>query len=60
MANLYQLLGEDPPAILGQVFSHGGGVPTKGGAMRQAILTATESAPGLKGMTGVKASCDYA
>lgn len=34
LANLYQLLGLEPPAMLTEVFAHGGGVPAKGGAMR--------------------------
>jgi alpha-amylase/alpha-mannosidase (GH57 family) len=34
LANLYVLLGEEPPHTLAEVFSHGGGAPLKGGAMR--------------------------
>ncbi|HLF95555.1 MAG TPA: glycoside hydrolase family 57 protein [Methylococcaceae bacterium] len=34
LANLYLLLGEEPPHTLAEVFSHGGGAPLKGGAMR--------------------------
>lgn len=34
LANLYGLLGELPPAYLGEAFTHGSGAPAKGGAMR--------------------------
>jgi len=34
LANLYQVLGEEPPAYLSQSFTHGGGAPRHGGAMR--------------------------
>ncbi|MEJ2508220.1 MAG: glycoside hydrolase family 57 protein [Gammaproteobacteria bacterium] len=34
LANLYQVLGEEPPAYLSQSFTHGGGAPLHGGAMR--------------------------
>ncbi|TAN47014.1 MAG: glycoside hydrolase [Methylococcaceae bacterium] len=35
LANLYQLLGEEPPAMLAQVFAHGAGTSGKSGTMRQ-------------------------
>jgi len=34
LAGLYRLLGEEPPAELAEVLSHGGGAPAHGGAMR--------------------------
>ncbi|MEN8259054.1 MAG: glycoside hydrolase family 57 protein [Pseudomonadota bacterium] len=34
LANLYQLLGEEPPSYLAEVFTHGSGSPLMGGAMR--------------------------
>jgi len=34
LANLYQLIGEEPPQYLSQAFTHGGGVPQYGGVMR--------------------------
>ena len=34
LANLYRLLGEEPPDELSQVISHGGGHPARGGTMR--------------------------
>lgn len=36
LANLYLLLGEEPPAYLTHEFTHGRGTPLKGGAMRPA------------------------
>lgn len=35
LANLYQLLGEEPPEYLSHVFAHGGGTPQLGGVMRR-------------------------
>ena len=35
LANLYQLIGTEPPEYLSQVFAHGCGAPTQGGVMRQ-------------------------
>jgi len=35
LSNLYQLLGEEPPAYLSEVFAHGSGDPAMGGAMRK-------------------------
>ena len=35
LANLYQLLGEEPPSYLTKVFTHGSGAPPMGGAMRR-------------------------
>ena len=35
LANLYRLIGEEPPDGLSQVISHGGGVPAAGGVMRR-------------------------
>ena len=34
LANLYRLLGEEPPDELSRVISHGGGHPARGGTMR--------------------------
>ncbi|MHB8549968.1 MAG: glycoside hydrolase, partial [Acidiferrobacterales bacterium] len=34
LANLYQLMGEEPPQYLSQSFTRGGGDPLHGGAMR--------------------------
>ena len=34
LANLYQLLGEEPPQYLSQPFTRGGGAPKHGGVMR--------------------------
>ncbi len=34
LANLYQLIGEEPPQYLSQSFTRGGGEPRHGGAMR--------------------------
>jgi len=34
LQHLYQILGEEPPEYLAQVFSHGGGAPVMGGVMR--------------------------
>ncbi len=34
LANLYQVLGEEPPAYISQVFTHGTGAPALGGVMR--------------------------
>ncbi|MHB8535330.1 MAG: glycoside hydrolase [Sulfuricaulis sp.] len=34
LANLYQLLGREPPEYLAQVFTRGGGAPKHGGSMR--------------------------
>ncbi len=34
LANLYQEIGEEPPEDLSQPFTHGGGMPLHGGAMR--------------------------
>ncbi len=35
LANLYHLIGTEPPEYLSQVFAHGSGAPTQGGVMRQ-------------------------
>lgn len=35
LANLYQCLGMEPPTYLSEEFTHGGGQPLHGGAMRQ-------------------------
>ncbi|MCW9024098.1 MAG: glycoside hydrolase [Gammaproteobacteria bacterium] len=35
LSNLYQVLGEEPPAYLSEVFAHGSGAPTMGGVMRK-------------------------
>ncbi len=35
LANLYQLIGTEPPDYLSLVFAHGSGAPTQGGVMRQ-------------------------
>ncbi|QKT02735.1 glycoside hydrolase [Ectothiorhodospiraceae bacterium 2226] len=35
LANLYQLIGDEPPEDLTHVLSHGGGAPEHGGAMRR-------------------------
>ncbi len=35
LAHLYDMLGEDPPGYLGQVFAYGSGDPSRGGVMRQ-------------------------
>ena len=35
LSNLYQILGEEPPAYLSEVFAHGSGTPELGGAMRK-------------------------
>jgi len=35
LAALYQMLGHEPPDYLGSVFTHGGGTPEMGGAMRK-------------------------
>ncbi len=35
LANLYQILGEEPPSYLTEVFTHGSGAPPMGGAMRR-------------------------
>jgi len=37
LANLYRLLGEEPPAYLALSFTHGSGDPAMGGAMRTGI-----------------------
>jgi alpha-amylase/alpha-mannosidase (GH57 family) len=37
LANLYRLLGEEPPAYLVLYFTHGSGYPAMGGAMRTGI-----------------------
>ncbi len=34
LANLYQMIGEEPPQYLAQAFTHGGGEPQHGGVMR--------------------------
>jgi alpha-amylase/alpha-mannosidase (GH57 family) len=34
LANLYQILGREPPSYLSEAFSHGSGVPAMGGVMR--------------------------
>jgi len=34
LANLYQMMGEEPPAYLAQAISQGGGAPAHGGTMR--------------------------
>lgn len=34
LANLYQLIGRDPPPYLSEAFTHGGGAPAVGGVMR--------------------------
>lgn len=34
LANLYQILAEEPPSYLAEVFTHGAGSPLMGGAMR--------------------------
>jgi len=39
LANLYHLLGEEPPSYLSQVFSHGSGQPAMGGTMRPGQAT---------------------
>jgi len=36
LANLYQILGEQPPDYLSHSFAHGGGEPQHGGTMRRA------------------------
>ena len=36
LANLYQILGEQPPDYLSHSFAHGGGEPQHGGVMRRA------------------------
>ncbi len=35
LSNLYQILGEEPPAYLSEIFAHGSGDPLQGGAMRK-------------------------
>ncbi|VAX12879.1 Amylopullulanase [hydrothermal vent metagenome] len=35
LSNLYQILGQEPPAYLSEVFAHGSGSPALGGAMRK-------------------------
>ncbi len=35
LSNLYQILGEEPPAYLSEIFAHGSGAPVLGGAMRK-------------------------
>lgn len=35
LANLYQILGEEPPSYLTEIFAHGSGAPLHGGAMRR-------------------------
>jgi len=35
LANLYQMIGEQPPEYLSHVFAHGSGRPTLGGVMRR-------------------------
>ncbi len=35
LANLYHLIGTEPPEYLSQVFAHGSGAPAAGGVMRQ-------------------------
>ncbi len=35
LANLYQILGADPPEYLAHAFTHGGGAPQAGGVMRR-------------------------
>ncbi len=37
LANLYRLLGEEPPAYLSLAFTQGSGAPAMGGTMRQGI-----------------------
>ena len=37
LANLYKLLGEQPPAYLAMSFTQGSGAPAMGGAMRQGV-----------------------
>lgn len=34
LANLYHMMGEEPPGYLSQTISHGGGLPQHGGTMR--------------------------
>ena len=34
LANLYHLLGVEPPAYLSESFTHGNGAPQRGGVMR--------------------------
>ena len=34
LSNLYQILGEEPPGYLSEVFTHGTGAPAMGGVMR--------------------------
>ncbi|MDH3514371.1 MAG: glycoside hydrolase family 57 protein [Gammaproteobacteria bacterium] len=40
LTNLYQLIGVEPPEYLAQVFTHGGGAPVHGGAMRPGQVSA--------------------
>lgn len=42
LANLYQLLGEEPPEYLSHVFAHGGGTPQSGGVMRRGTESSDE------------------
>ena len=37
LSNLYQILGEEPPAYLSEIFAHGSGTPTMGGVMRRGL-----------------------
>jgi alpha-amylase/alpha-mannosidase (GH57 family) len=37
LANLYQLIGEEPPQYLSQVFTRGSGAPAMGGVMRPGV-----------------------
>ncbi len=37
LANLYRLLGEEPPAYLAMSFTQGSGTPAMGGAMRPGV-----------------------
>jgi len=40
LANLYRLLGEEPPESLAQPIAHGGGAPEHGGAMKRSAEAA--------------------
>ena len=39
LTNLYQMIAAEPPEYLSQVFTHGGGAPMHGGAMRPGQLS---------------------
>lgn len=39
LANLYQLIGREPPDYLSAAFTHGGGAPAAGGVMRKGQAT---------------------